>query len=161
MIVVFKQLLLNGVPDGARKIGAALSILEKDGQVIYFVGGDNYFSYPQGDRQSRRFALASLMENRHVWASELETELEIAHRTLMNWKAQYWKSGPGLFFRTIADKKPLVMTAQKSAQCAALLAQGFSAAEASRKAGIKESTLRKAIKRDAIARLAGANSASE
>jgi hypothetical protein len=155
--VVFKQLLLNGVPDGARKIGTALSILERDGQVIYFVGGDNYFSHPQGDRQSRRFALASLMENRHVRASELETELQIPHRTLMNWKAQYWESGPGSFFRAIPDKKPPVMTAHKSAQCAALLAQGISAAEASRQAGIKESTLRKAIKRDAIARLAVAS----
>ena len=69
---VFKQSLLEDCPVGAQKIGHSLSILEKDGRVTYFVGGDNYFSHPQGDEPSRRFVLASLMENGHVRARDLE-----------------------------------------------------------------------------------------
>jgi hypothetical protein len=41
---MFKQMLIPGFPDGAQKVGKALSILERDGRVTYFVGGDNYFS---------------------------------------------------------------------------------------------------------------------
>lgn len=34
-----KQSLLPGFPEGSHKIGVALSIVEKDGWVTYFVGG--------------------------------------------------------------------------------------------------------------------------
>ena len=61
-----RQLFLPGFPDGAEKIGSALSILKKDGNVTYFVGGDNYFAHPETDRKGQRFALANLMANRHV-----------------------------------------------------------------------------------------------
>src|ERR1035437_7644418 len=54
-----------------RKIGEALSILEKGGWVTYFVGGNNYFSHPSGDVRGRRFALSSLMQNSHVRARDL------------------------------------------------------------------------------------------
>ena len=54
-----RQSWLPGFPDGAQKVGEGLAILEKDGQAIYFVGGDNYFSHPVGDDAGRRFALTS------------------------------------------------------------------------------------------------------
>ena len=38
------QLLLQGFPDGAIKIGPFLSILEKDGIRTYFTGADNYLA---------------------------------------------------------------------------------------------------------------------
>ena len=119
---MFKQLLIPGFPIGAQRIGESLSILERDGQVIYFVGGDNYFSHPQDDVKSRRFVLASLMESGHVRAVDLEgAPLCIAHRTLMNWVAQYRKEGSVSFFRNAPVARPSVMSAQVSAQCAALL----------------------------------------
>ena len=100
-LAMFKQSLIPGFPVGAQRIGESLSILERDGQVMYFVGGDNYFSHPQADIKSRRFALASLMENPHVRAVDLEgAPLCIAHRTLMNWVAQYRKDGSVSFFPT-------------------------------------------------------------
>lgn len=40
-----KQLLIPGFPDGAQRIGEAVSIVEKDGWVTYFVGGDDYWPY--------------------------------------------------------------------------------------------------------------------
>lgn len=151
---MFKQPHLPGFPDGAQKIGASLSILEKDGWVTYFVGGDNYFSHPKGDKKSSRFALASLMENGHVRAVDLERPpLSIPHRTLMHWTSQNRKDGSASFFRTAARPRPRVMTSEKSAACAALLADGIHPAEVARRAGIEESTLRKAIQRQAVPRL--------
>ena len=153
---MFKQSMLPGFPDGAQKIGNGwLSILEKDGVVTYFLGGDNYFSHPKDDRQSERFALTSLMENGHVRAVELEgPPLSISHRTLMNWKKQSREDGPASFFRTVTGPRPPVMTADKSVECAQYLADGLRPSEVARRAGIDESTLRKALKRQAIPQLA-------
>ena len=58
------QLLLKGFPDGAIRIGPALSVLRKDGLVTYFVGPDNYFSHPADDTAGQRMALAMLIKNR-------------------------------------------------------------------------------------------------
>ena len=150
-----KQSFIPGFPVGAQRIGESLSILEKDGWVTYFVGGDNYFSHPQEDIRSRRFALASLMENGHVRACDLEQPpLCIAHRTLMNWTKQNRKSGSSSFFHIPDPVRPRVMTAQTSAQCADLLAQGIRPSVVARKVGIHESTLRKAVQRQAVVPLA-------
>jgi transposase-like protein len=149
---MFKQSLLPGFPEGAQRIGKSLSILERDGQVIYFVGGDNYFSHPQDDVKSRRFVLASLMENSHVRAVDLEgSPLFIPKRTLMNWTAQYREHGPTSFFANAPVVKPQVMSTEMNARCASLLAQGLRPSVVARQVGINESTLRKALKRQAIA----------
>ena len=151
---MFRQSFIPGFPEGAQRIGESLSILERDGRVIYFVGGDNYFSHPHGDIKSRRFALASLMENGHVRAVDLEgPPLLLPHRTLMNWTAQYRKQGSVSFFRSPPVVKPPVMSAQMSAQCARLLAEGLRPSVVARRVGINESTLRKALARRAIPEL--------
>ncbi|NMQ30169.1 helix-turn-helix domain-containing protein [Candidatus Accumulibacter phosphatis] len=150
-----RQSWLPGFPDGAQKVGEGLAILEKDGQAIYFVGGDNYFSHPVGDDAGRRFALTSLMENGHVKAVELERPpLCIPHRTLMNWVGQSRKAGPSSFFRPAAANRPRIMTPDKSAECARLLSEGKRPAEVARQVGVQESTLRKAIRRQGLPQLA-------
>ena len=150
-----RQSWLPGFPDGAQKVGEGLAILEKDGQAIYFVGGDNYFSHPVGDDAGRRFALTSLMENGHVKAVELERPpLCIPHRTLMNWVGQSRKAGPSSFFRPAAANRPRIMTPDKSAECARLLSEGKRPAEVARQVGVQESTLRKAIRRQGVPQLA-------
>jgi hypothetical protein len=93
------QLFLPGFPEGATKVGASLSVLKKAGRVTYFVGSDNYFSHRDGDAQSHKFALATLMENGHVRPRDLAgPPFCIPHRTLMNWTSQLRKQGPGSFF---------------------------------------------------------------
>ena len=57
------QLLLQGFPEGASRICPVVSILKKDGRVTYFVGPDNYFSHPDDDQSSFRFAIATLIAN--------------------------------------------------------------------------------------------------
>jgi hypothetical protein len=159
---MYKQSPLPGFPDGAQRIGAWLSILEKDGLVTYFLGGDNYFSHPTGDRKSERFALTSLMENGHVRACDLEKPpLSLPHRTLMHWKSRCRNEGPASFFRNIEGPRPPIMTPEKSAECARLLADGRRPSEVARLAGINESTLRKALKRQGVPHLAKNAAAGE
>jgi transposase-like protein len=148
---MLKQQFLPGFPDGAVKIGEILSILKKDGRVTYFLGSDNYFNHMLDDRQSERFVLASLMHNGHVRACDLEAEpLAIPHRTLMNWVAQYRSDGPSSFFRTSNGRKTQIMTEEKKAECASLIAGGARLSEVARQTGIADSTLRKALKRKTI-----------
>lgn len=149
-----KQYFLPGFPDGATKIGDALSILKKDGRVTYFVMDDNFFSHDESDLQSQRFVLASLMENSHVRARDLEgAPLCIPHRSLMNWNAQLRKDGPRSFFHSAPLQNPRVMTAEKISECSQLLAQGTSISRVAKDVGIGESTLRKAIQRKAVPRI--------
>jgi len=124
---------------------------EVDEKVIYFVGGDNYFSHKKGDDPCRRFTLTSLIVNGYAKAVELErTPLCLPHRTLMNWIGDYRKDGSAAFFRTAPPRKPRIMTSDKGAECARLIEEGRHPAEVARQAGIKDSTLRKAIKRKGI-----------
>ncbi|MBL0167191.1 MAG: hypothetical protein IPP85_08565 [Propionivibrio sp.] len=146
-----KQAFLPGCPHGAEKIGNGLSLLKEEGMVTYFLGSDNYFSHAPGDRSGERFALTSLMVNRHVRAVDLErSSLGIPHRTLMNWMAQYREAGPGSFYAESSHQKPRVMTPNVVAECANLLAAGYRPAAIARQVGIGESTLRKAIARKHI-----------
>lgn len=148
-----KQLLIPGFPDGAQRIGEAVSIVETDGWVSYFVGGDDYFRHTNEDLRSRRFILTSLMENKHLKAADLSgPPLLIPHRTLMNWKAQFRKDGSASFFTVHDSAKTVIMTPEKSLQCATLLAQGLRVSVVARQVEIDESTLRKAVKRGVIAK---------
>jgi len=147
---VFKQSFIPGFPEGAQRVGEALSILKQDGRVTYFVGGDNYFDHKEGDKAAERYGFACLMENGHVRATDIEKALLLPHRTLMNWCAQYRRDGSDSFFRGPPHKKPPVMTEAVRAQCASLLDQGIKPAEVARQLGINHSTLRKAITRKAI-----------
>jgi len=152
---VRKQGWLPGFLGNAQIIADGVWMQEVDEEVIYFVGGDNYLSHKKGDDPCRRFALTSLIVNGYAKAVELErTPLCIPHRTLMNWIGDYRKDGSAAFFRTAAARKPRIMTLDKGVECARLIEEGLHPAEVARQAGIKESTLRKAIKRKGIPSLA-------
>ncbi len=149
------QLLLQGFPDGAIRIGATLSVLNKEGRVTYFVGGDNFYSHPdpESDSGAQRFAIATLIANGHVRASEVErSSLGIAHRTLMNWTGQLAARGAGSFFEPRGRRGETIMTPEKVAECARLLEQEATIAVAARLAGVGESTLRKAVKAGRVVR---------
>jgi len=147
-----RKIFLSGFPEGAERIGTSLSMLSKNGTVTYFLGSDNYFSHKDDDNAARRFALTGLMANKHVRATDLEqSSLALPHRTLMNWMVQYRKHGGGSFFiSNRSQSNPRVMTDDKAAECAHLLADGHCPAEVARRAKIGESTLRKAIGRGRI-----------
>ncbi|MBF0173162.1 MAG: hypothetical protein HQL83_06915, partial [Magnetococcales bacterium] len=138
-----RQPFLPGFPEGIEKINASVGILRKDGKVTYFIGSDNYFEHEQGDISGERFALTSLMINRHVRPSELErAPLCLSHRTLMNWTKRYREEGPGTFFLLKPKQpKPRVMTEDKAAECTRLLAEGYCPAEVARRTSVGESTL--------------------
>jgi hypothetical protein len=147
------QLLLQGFPDGAMRIGATLSVLKKDGRVTYFVGPDNFFSHAQTDVAGLRFAIATLITNGHVRASEVERSgLGIAHRTLMHWTRQLDENGPGSFYTPRPGRGGAVMTPEVTVTCGRLLDAGQSIAQVARQMEVGESTLRKAVRNGRVAR---------
>ena len=125
-----------------------MQTLEKDGQVIYLVGGDNYFSHAIGEEPARKFILTSLMYNGYLKARELQRPpLSISHRTLMNWNAQYRKEGPSSFYQIKPAAKPRVITPDILTHCKQLQPSGKNVAQISRLVEIDESTVRKAMAR--------------
>ncbi len=145
------QLYFPGFPEGAIRVGKTLSILNKDGNVTYSIGTDNYYSHKEDDEQTRRFALASLMVNKHVRPCDLEKPpLCIAHRTLMNWVEQLRTDGPGSFYCTPRRRTAQVMTPETVASCERLLVDGMCVSAVAKHVGIGESTLGKAIRRGAV-----------
>jgi len=157
-----KQKWLTGFPAGALRIGGEVQTLEKDGEVIYLVGGDNYFSHKIGEEPARRFILTSLMHNGNVKACELqEPPLSIPHRTLMHWNAQYRKEGAASFYRPKPAAKPRVITLDILAQCKILKSSGASIAEIARRIDLGESTVRKAMARQRRAEQQNASDAPE
>ena len=148
------QLLLPDFPDGATRIACGLHILKKDGRVTYFLGSDNFFHHGVEDTSSQHFILASLMDNGHVRACELQqAPLCIPKRTLMNWLDQLRTRGPDSFFRPSHGGGSPVMTPGMVARCEQLFAHGLSPAAVAKQAGIDDSTLRKALARGAVRRL--------
>src|ERR1017187_3821386 len=107
-------LLLQGFPDGAIRIGSTLRVLKKEGRVTDFVGSDSYFSQPENEAAGQRFAMATLLANGHVRASEVEVSgLGIAPRTLMHWTRQLDPKGPGSFYAPRPGRGGAVMTPEK------------------------------------------------
>jgi len=152
------QLLLQGFPDGATRIGTTLSVLKKDGRVTYFVGPDNYFSHAETDVAGLRMALATLIANSHVRACEVEaSSLGIAHRTLMHWIRQLSEKGPESFYQPRGRRRGAVITAEKAVECGRLLDAGKTVSTVARLAGVSDSTLRKAIRRGGVVRGAATN----
>jgi hypothetical protein len=140
------QLMLQGFPDGAIRIGPAVSVLCKDERVTYFVGPDNYFSHAAGDAAGQRMAIATLITNRHVRVCEVETSpLGIARRNLMRWTRQLAEKGSGSFFTPRPVRGGAVMTAEKASECGRLLDEGKSIPSVACLTGVNESTLRKAL----------------
>ena len=89
-----RQGWLPGFPGNAQKVADGVMMQEVDEEVIYFVGGGNYFSHRKSDDPCRRFALTSLIINGYAKAVELErAPLCIPHRTLMNWIGDYRRDG--------------------------------------------------------------------
>jgi len=147
------QLLLQGFPDGAIRIGSVLSVLKKEGQVTYFIGPDNFYSHADSDLAGQRFAIATLMANGHVRASEVErSALGIPHRTLMNWAKQLAVRGSGSFFASGVRRGQTVLTEEKASECARYLNEGHTVAAAARLANVGDSTLRKAVKAKRVVR---------
>lgn len=140
------QLMLQGFPDGAIRIGPVVSVLSKDERVTYFVGPDNYFSHAAGDAAGQRMAIATLIANRHVRVCEVETSpLGIARRNLMRWTRQLAEKGSGSFFTPRPRRGSAVMTPEKASECGRLLDEGKSIPAAAYLTGVNESTLRKAL----------------
>jgi hypothetical protein len=139
------QLLLPGTPEGATRINATVSRLDKEGQVTWWVGQDNYFSHPSADKNGQRLALTILMANGYARPGEISAALGIARRSLMRWSRQFEEQGAGSFYAVRPVRGAGVLNPAKIAECESLLAAGNTIAVTVRQAGIKESTLSKAI----------------
>ncbi len=155
------QLMLQGFPDGAIRMGPVVSVLKKEGWVTYFVGADNYFSHAVTDAPGQRFAISTLIANRHVRICEVESSsLAIPRRTLMNWTRQLDEKGAGSFYMPRSVRGGAVMTPGRTMECGRLLDEGHSIPAVAGLTGVNESTLRKAVRGGRVVRTGAAGAAT-
>jgi transposase-like protein len=133
------------MPDGAIRINPAVSLLSKAERVTWFVGDDNFFSHPANDSAGHHLALATLMDNGHARPCQIIAALGTPRRSLMRWRRQLEERGAGSFYQPRGVRGGTIITPEKAAQCARLLAAGNTISQAARLAGVAESTLRKAV----------------
>lgn len=150
------QLFLPGFPEGATGLGRYVKVLRKDDKVSYWVGGDEYFSHKKKDSRACHLGLTLLIRNRHVRVCEVEKDLAIPHRTLMNWLKKYDDEGSASFFTSCPPRKgpARVLTEETCIQAGRLLDDGESVAQVARELGVKESTLRKGVRSGRVKGLA-------
>jgi len=99
------QLLLQGFPDGAMRIGSTLQCAQEGGRVTYFVGPDSYFSHRRTDAAG---TLGAGDAHRQWTCARSQVEvsgLGIAHRTLMHWTRNWTRKSPGSFMRPAAGAR--------------------------------------------------------
>lgn len=140
------------MPEGAIRINAIVSRLEKEGEVTWWVGQDSYFSHPAAEQDGQRLALAILMANGYARPGQISAALGIAPRSLMRWGRQFKERGAGSFYAPRAVRGAAVLTPERIAECQSLLAAGLTIAVAARQAGIGESALRKAVAAGRVAK---------
>ena len=85
------------------------------------------------------------MANGHARPSQIQKTLGTAPRSLVRWRKQLHAHGAGSFYQLRAVRGAAVLNVETSAQCQLLLDEGHSIATTARLAGIKDTTLRKAI----------------
>lgn len=140
------QLLLHGFPEGAIRINSVVSYLCKDGKVTWFVGDDNYFSHSVSEKRAYRYAVSILLANGYARAVDFQnSQLAIAHRTLMRWCALLESKGAAAFFTPPGVRGGTVFTDDKIKECESYLWANETIASAARKAKVDDSALRKAV----------------
>ena len=85
------------------------------------------------------------MANGHARPSQIQKTMGTAPRSLVRWRKQLHAHGAGSFYQLRAVRGAVVLNVETSAQCQLLLDEGHSIATTARLAGIKDTTLRKAI----------------
>ncbi|MFO1531812.1 MAG: hypothetical protein U1F77_19270 [Kiritimatiellia bacterium] len=139
------QLFLPGMPDGATRINAAVSRLEKEGRVTWFVGADSFLAPRR--RRRRTPGWRSPRSWTTATPAPATSPPPSAHRTDLE-RAGVASSASGARVRSInrgAVRGATVLMAERLDACSRRLDAGERIAAVARSEGIGESTLRKAV----------------
>lgn len=132
-------------PDGTTLINSDLGFVRQGQQVVYVNGHLPVFTHEVDDLASFRLITTQLIINRTVSQSEIVQTFGVPLRTVKRYCQTYRRQGLAGFCKPAARRKGHRLTPERLVEVQAMLDQGQTPPEISRKTGLLSSTLHKAI----------------
>lgn len=127
-------------------INGVIGYAKREGQVYYFAGQLPLFFHDERDIESFKMILAQLYVTGNATQAEINRTFGLNPINMKRWVKKYKEGGPGAFFKKETNRKPRVLIPEVVEKIQSLLDEGETPSEISKKTGIKENTISKAIR---------------
>lgn len=148
------QRLLPIFPSESTNIAEGLAVLWTDGNVKYFTGVTPVFTHKEKDEASFRMFTAQLCAQGTCKQMDIVRAFGVSKRSLIRWVEQFREGGTESFYggRKASPHVKRVWTKENVEQAQELLNDGATPPEVARRMGLKEDTVRKAVKHGVLMR---------
>ena len=133
------------IAEGATPVNELISVVQEDGQWVYFCGTQPIFEHAEGDRKAFRMFTAQLCGQGVVKQAHVMRAFGVSRSSLLRSVDTYRRHGIEGFYQQRRVRGAPVMTPEVIQQAEHLLEEGHSKAEAARRLNVAYDTLRKAI----------------
>jgi transposase len=139
------QALLPLVAEDATRINDLISLVQQDGQWIYFCGTQPVFQHAEGDQKAFRMFTAQLCVQGAVKQADIIKTFGVSKSSVLRSVKKYRQQGIQGFYQPRRTRGAAVMTPEVIQRARQLLEEGYSKGEAARQLDVSYDTLRKAI----------------
>lgn len=148
-----QQQILILHPANASPINENVYVAQEAGQRVYYHLGHPFYSHPADSDREFQFILAQMIKSGLCRKCEVLKAFGMPKRTLDNWCDKHAKGGTAAFFTPPKRRGGgTILTTDVLADVQALFNEGDSYADVSRRLGIRECTLRKAVQDGRLAK---------
>jgi DNA invertase Pin-like site-specific DNA recombinase len=139
------QLQLPIFPQGLTSITEDLAVQKEDGKVVYFHGLLPVFQHDEKDLKTFRMFTSQLIANQTVRQQDIVRAFGVPLATVKRYLKVHRQQGVEGFFRKPRRRSANVLTPEVKQRAQALLDEGKTVPEVSRKIAVAGTTLHKAI----------------
>jgi transposase-like protein len=139
------QALLPLIAEDATRVSDLISVVQQNGQWIYFCGTQPVFQHAEGDQKAFHMFTAQLCVQGAVKQADIIRAFGVSKSSVLRSVNKYRREGVEGFYQPRRTRGAPVMTPEVIQQAGQLLEQGHSKAEVARQLDVPYDTLRKAI----------------
>jgi transposase-like protein len=139
------QVQLPVFPEGTTLINGDLGVIRQGQQVVYVNGHLPVFTHEVGDLASFRLITTQLIVNGTATQSEIVKAFGVPERTVKRYCQKYRREGAAGFYKPAARRMGYRLTPELLMKVQAMLDEGQTVPEISRKTELLSTTLHKAI----------------
>ena len=140
------QVQLPVFPAGTTAITPELGFERQEQRVVYFNGHLPVFTHEVNDLGSFRFFTSQLIANGTASQSQIAEAFGVPLITVKRYCRLFREQGAAVFFQSAKRREGRRLTPERLVEVQALLDEGLSVPEVSRRTGILATTLHKAIR---------------
>ncbi len=140
------QMQLPLFPEGSTLINANLAFVREGDRIAYIYGHLPIFSHAIDDVPTFRMITSQLYVNGVATQSEICHAFGVTPISVKRSVKQYRKNGAAVFYEKRGRRGPAVLTPPVLQNAQELLDQGFEVAQVAKELGLKQDTVRKAVR---------------